>query len=418
VRFQCKFDVVPTVHSAPQRATAGPRRRARTAATRDPGSCPPRRLGLALVAGAALAVAGCASFDGQGRPVWKLEPVYRVNHVMQSALAYYGLGRYFDGSEQWDKSIDAYRKAIAADAGYVEAYNALGVALARSGRHADAEITLRQAVALAPAQAHILNNLGYVLLLGGKAHDAVTALQAAVALDGENEGAAANLRLALASDAGTPAPVATAQAQAAPAPSPTAAMDTPAGIATVASPSPGRLADGVSPAPAVEAPFVTAPAVTSPVVTGSVVTAPIVTAPPSSVAGATPAPGAAASGTATIPPMPISSVEVSNGNGTPRMAEKVGRWLATVHGVQVDRLTNQRPFTQAHTVIQYRHGHREEAQRLARRMPAAIEPGPHASAGLRSNLRIVLGRDLVSRASCFQANGCAADTTAVASARP
>jgi tetratricopeptide (TPR) repeat protein len=115
---------------------------------------------------------------------WDIEPVLSVKHTIHSSQAYYTMGRYYDGSQAWDKSIDAYRKAIAADAQNIEAYNALGVALAQSGRYADAETTLRQAIAIDPARTHMRSNLGYVLLLAGKPSEAVAELNAVVKQNG------------------------------------------------------------------------------------------------------------------------------------------------------------------------------------------------------------------------------------------
>ena len=89
----------------------------------------------AVTVAALLALAGCAtSVEPGGALAWKVEPLMLVKHGAQSSAAYYALGRYHDGSQAWDKAADAYRKAIAADARNVEAYNALGVALARSHR--------------------------------------------------------------------------------------------------------------------------------------------------------------------------------------------------------------------------------------------------------------------------------------------
>ena len=130
-----------------------------------------------------MAAAGCATPDTDRPQAWRIEAVFNVKHAIQSSQGYYTLGRYHDGSKAWGLAVDAYRKAIAIDAHNLEAYNALGVALAQSGRHADAETVLRQAVALAPELSHVRSNLGYVLMLAGKPDEAVLALKAAVLQD-------------------------------------------------------------------------------------------------------------------------------------------------------------------------------------------------------------------------------------------
>jgi tetratricopeptide (TPR) repeat protein len=317
-----------------------------------------------LTAAALLALGGCASTrDGDAKP-WKIEPVYGVQHALASSDAYYRLGRYHDGSQEWAKAVDAYRKAIAVDAGNVEAYNALGVALARTGRLAEAEITLRQAVALDPARAHVLNNLGYVLLLAGKPADAVVVLEAAVAQDATNRSADANLQVAL------------ARARSAPA----------------ARPAPGPARDDVVVSTAAREDAV-------PVSTGAA----IVPAGPAAVP----------------PPVPAASpdIEIRNGNGVAGMASRLGRFLAG-RGCPAARLTNLPSYTQAATVIVYSAGHEQAARRLAHAMPGDATLRPATDPGMRAPLVVVLGRDWARSATCVAITGCrtpVATDTAVAS---
>jgi tetratricopeptide (TPR) repeat protein len=287
----------------------------------------------ALAGAALLAIAGCASIDaGVAKRPWKVEPVMNVQHAGPSGQAYYTLGQYFDGMRDWGKAIDAYRKAIAIDARHVEAYDALGVALAQSGRLAEAEITLRQAVALAPERARALNNLGYVLMLSGKTDEAVVTLKAAVGRDQGNARAVANLREAL----GGPAA----------APEVTAKADTPAAVSETTSPS---------------VPFEQARAPASPLPTASVVPT-------------------------------VSRLEISNGNGVPGMAARVRRELA-MQGIATERLSNQSRFDQRHSVVQYRVGHEEAALRVAHSIPGDVRADARATSGLRSDVRVVIGHD-------------------------
>jgi hypothetical protein len=217
--------------------------------------------------------AGCATLEPQVSKAWKVEPVLDVRHTIQSAQGYFTLGRYYDGMRMWDKSIEAYRKAIAADGGHIEARNGLGVALAQRWRHDDAEAAFREAIALAPNAAHVRSNLGYVLMLAGKPLEAVRELRAAVALDKTDATAIANLREAVwqlevarttdpavdrrMADLGPvevpPAPVAAATT-AQPA-QPTLAAPAAAAVISVAAP----LTQAEVAAPLVAAPLVTAP---------------------------------------------------------------------------------------------------------------------------------------------------------------
>jgi tetratricopeptide (TPR) repeat protein len=354
---------------------------------------------VAVAAGLSIAVSGCASLDaGQPAP-WKMEPLYKVNHTMQSSQAYYELGRYYDGSQLWDKAIDAYRKAIAVDAGNVEAFNALGVALAQSGRYADAEITLRQAVALAPDRSHILNNLGYVLLLAGKNDDAVAVLKTALARDGGNAGAAANLQLAMAR-ATPPSHAALGAEGAAPASEASAKQ---------------AAAQQVSDRPdtylaAVERETSPPASKGKPVAEASAAPRPPVTSTSTPGSSAPSARAAAFHETA-------SRLEISNGNGLPGMAARVSRWLAA-RGIATQRLTNQPSFDLQHTVVQYREGDEQAAMRLVRSMPANVKLDAKPTPGLRSNVRVVLGHDWLKIAACLDSNTCGAAGTPVAMANP
>lgn len=160
------------------------------------------RFPLLIIASAALAA--CATSDPKQtaanpkRPgQWKIEPVLNVKHAENASKSFYTLGRYYDGMRAWDKSIDAYRKSIAADATNVEAHNALGAALAQRQRLDEAEASFRRALALDANLAHVQSNLGYVLMLAGKPAAAVAALKVAVRLDPDNLTNRTNLREAL-----------------------------------------------------------------------------------------------------------------------------------------------------------------------------------------------------------------------------
>jgi len=355
MRFQCRIGTIAQTEptqarraTAPRpnqvervRQTAQPERRA-AAKDRD---WPMR----AAIAGAVLAASGCAALDSRAPAAWKVEPVFNVTHSVQSSQAYYSLGQYFDGSMAWGQSIDAYRKAIAADANNTEAYNALGVALAQAGRYQDAETTLRQAVALAPGRTHVRNNLGYVLLMAGKPLDAVAELKSVVDQDGSNTIARANLREAMNRSEATAASPAVEVARPAP-------VETGSGQVSVEVP-------------------VTAPAAAIPAM--------------SSIEK----------------PVRASTLEVSNGNGVPGMAARVGHWLER-QGVPTDRLSNQQPFTQRLTVVQYRIGHEQAARHVAESLPANATAEPRPTPGLRSDVRVILGRDWVQTAACLERQTC------------
>ena len=101
-----------------------------------------------------------------------------------------------------------------------------------------------------------------------------------------------------------------------------------------------------------------------------------------------------ASASANDLPMTVRcGVEVSNGNGVTGMARKVDGLLQAV-GLPRSRLTNQKPFTQRSTEIQYRDGHEVAAASLSARLPN--RPAIVRDDRLRADIdvRLVLGKDL------------------------
>jgi len=411
----------------------------------------------AIASAVLLASTGCA-MPGPGiASAWDIEPVLNVKHTIHSSQAYYTMGRYYDGSQAWGKSIDAYRKAIAADAQNIEAYNALGVALAQSGRYADAETTLRQAIAIDPARTHMRSNLGYVLLLAGKPSEAVMELKAVVKQNGGDAMALANLREAMArADAAQHGNAADDETAASKEEAVTSANS------SKASPVAPRVSvdvdvDGVAFSGSVPTP-IPAAEVRAPLTVSVSVPMPLqlATAPALQTVGARVPPvpesvGTVPSGpnwpdrpTAAAPKehvaivdiavaarpqsqsvpvavraedlgakMQASRLEVSNGNGVAGMARLVGRWLAT-QGLDNVRLTNQRSFAQRTTLIQYRSGHEEEARRVARSLPAGAKVLSGPTQGLRSDVRVVLGRDWTQTAICLEHNTCQPTVDSVA----
>jgi tetratricopeptide (TPR) repeat protein len=353
-------------------ATPAERRR-HTKARKSPYEAMLRRGALAVAV--MLALAGCAtSASPENALAWKVEPVLDVKHGAQSSSAYYTLGRYHDGSQSWDKASDAYRKAIAADERNVEAYNALGVALARSHRLEDAEAALRKAVGIAPRSAHVRSNLGFVLLLANRPLDAVSELQTALTLDRDNVTAHAHLLEALTKL--EPRLVSSTAEVSAPA---SIAAEVPEALGPVALPRAAELQVIDSP--------------TVPAFPGPAMDTPEPATPPS-----VPAPK-------TAPAKMSIRLELSNGNGIGGAAARLKQWL-TAEGLPVERLTNQRPFDQQHTLIQYRAGHQEAALRVAKALHMSTQLSDSPSTGLKSDVRVVLGHDLARTTACLEHKAC------------
>jgi tetratricopeptide (TPR) repeat protein len=168
-------------------------------AARQPRARSHRRApALSLMAALLLSAAGCASLDPAGSKAWRIDPVLDVRHSAIAAHGYYAVGRYQDGMRAWDKAAAAYQLAVEADPRHAEAHNGLGVALARLGRHEEAESALRQAVGIEPRRAHMRSNLGFMMLQAGRVSEALAELKAAVRLDPDDATARGNLREAVA----------------------------------------------------------------------------------------------------------------------------------------------------------------------------------------------------------------------------
>jgi hypothetical protein len=113
-------------------------------------------------------------------------------------------------------------------------------------------------------------------------------------------------------------------------------------------------------------------------------------------AAATPA-RAAAGIAATSKP----TVEIANGNGVAGMARRM-KYVLLARGIAVSRLTNERPYKQQETKIQYRLGYEQEAEALkqALRGHAAMVAANKLSG--RSSLRLVLGKDAIAHMALIE----------------
>jgi tetratricopeptide (TPR) repeat protein len=231
-------------------------------------------------------------------------------------------------------------------------YNEAGMRLAAQGRHEEAIEQFQGAIALEPGRAYLHNNLGYVHLLLGQPAKALQAFEAARHLDPRHPATLQNIKAARA----------LLVRQQPPAPPVAARRDqTPSAPGFASTP-------GISIAPIAPHVFeLRAPAVTP----------------------------AAQPARPAEPARPASPrkprLDVANGNGVPGMARRTAKQLAR-QGALIARVSNELPFNQQATVVQYRAGHEAEAIELAARVPNA-RTTLNDSLPARIDLRLVLGRD-------------------------
>ena len=378
-----------------------------------------------------------------------VKPALSLSSVGERPDGYYQLGRYYQGQNRLDQAIEAYRKALTLDRNFVDAHNALGAVYAAQGRLDEAVIEFEIVVATLPVTSYAWNNLGYAYLLQGKSGDAVAAFERATAFDLTNQRAWNNLGTALAQRgdsvaakekfaraaelaaaaptastapimAASPAVVPAASFAAVPVASPAAVpiaavTATPIVLAAaVPAASPAEL-PGAAPAVAVPTAIQIDAVVAVPLDKLTEASAPIPLGP--QPAGFDSGKETGSFGSAIVDNTGNSELvqlapsvyelrlaprfvaaqsfrlELSNGNGVTGMARRLGEQLIAT-GLPKARLTNQKPFRQRLTQIQYRDGYADVAEALRSRMPN--QPPMIKTAALRAStdVRVVLGRDL------------------------
>jgi Tfp pilus assembly protein PilF len=359
--------------------------------------------------------------------LYDVQALMSVRNSNESPRAYYQLGRYHQARNQLDAAATAYQKALSLDDGYYEAKNALGVIYSMQGKLDLAIEFFCSALVQAPRSAHLHNNLGHAYYLQHKYQEAIDSLEAAAALEPHNQRTLHNLGLAY---AGAGLPEKSAQTL--------RARDVLAVSSELGEPGAtarGQL--GATPSAANER----VPAVAS---AGDVFSRALPVSPSTSSSTATRALEVGNSAAESIvhrsdadatlvlvnanvyelrtPKLPahkqsVSSsaaprqliahaerlfrLEVSNGNAIPGMARKVGEQFKR-SGINVDRLTNQVPYRQAITEIQYRDGYVSEAVKVASLLQHQVIV-VHAKA-LRPDIhvRLVLGKDVPDHVALFK----------------
>ena len=342
---------------------------------------------------------------------WSVKPAVASKKGSEKPEAMYQLGRYYQGQNRFTEAINAYSKALKADSGYAEANNGLGVIYSRQGKYAEAIEAFKAAIKSTPKAAHLYSNLGYAYYLQGQYAESVKALQQATALDPNNKRALNNLGLAYAKAGNTLGSALafsdaisadqrenskqTSTNESAKAIPAMAAVDVTV-LKTTAQPEAETLAlpkdRGLI--KSVDADKLVLPTVESRAKLVQV-------APNVSELQIKPEYNQSAQLAAVEQGAEFRNVklEVANGNGVRGAAGKVGRFLRE-QGYATARLTNQKPFKTQTTQIQYRAGYEQQAQQLQTQLldsPALVQRND-----LRTNVRVVLGKDMVTQLAYYE----------------
>ncbi len=301
----------------------------------------------------------------------KIHPNLQVRHSSnETAEAYYQLGRTHQAQGNLDTALTGYTYAIARDPRHAEARNAAAAIHAQQGRLAQARAMMLAVIVDYPAASQAYNNLGYIDHLRGDHAGAAQYIRRALELDPHNARALNNLRLveAALAHAGPAAPGAPVPALPAAAPPPAPASATAARMALV------------QVVPNVYELRLT-PKAAPPLMVGA------------SVLASLPLPLAiAALPPAAAPAMAPVRLDVANGDGTPGLARRIGA-LFGQHGFPVARLSNERPFGQRDTRIEYRPGYAQPAEALRKLIAGPVVLAPVQALAAGADLRVVLGKN-------------------------
>jgi tetratricopeptide (TPR) repeat protein len=110
---------------------------------------------------------------------------------------HFAAGKLFEAQGLHNKAITQYRKAVATNHHYIDAYNRLGMLYGRLGMHDDAVKTFQQAIALKPDNATLHNNLGFEYAMQARWGEAERSLRRALELEPDFQRAHVNLGLVL-----------------------------------------------------------------------------------------------------------------------------------------------------------------------------------------------------------------------------
>jgi len=349
---------------------------------------------IAISVPAAFCIAACQSWQPDGQAL-RVVPVEPVRHGTSLAQALYAVGRYHQGQQRDDKAIETYTRLLVEYPDHAEAHNALGMLLARQGRYEAAIGELEKAVAHAPDSASMRNNLGYAYLLNERVDEAIVVLKVAAGLDPANPRVRDNLELALARGGqgesasgavllGAVEPV----KPVGPAVIPAAQQNQ-----AVASPSPGERGVAGSRNDNLPEQMQLVEVATNVFSLQPPTPRKMAATLPKGVPES-PVPARESTGAAD-PAGKGGKLEVSNGNGITGLAKTTSGHLRAA-GYGRTRLTNDMPYRQQVTEIQYRPGF----EPLARELQASLRNGIPlvVSTQLRADvhMRLLLGKDVSS----------------------
>jgi len=110
---------------------------------------------------------------------------------------HFAAARMFEEQGHVERAVEQYRKAIAVNHHYADAYHRLGLLLSKVSRHDEAIDAFARAVELEPRNAHFYNNFGFELMFEERWSEAERELREAIRLQPGLKRAQINLAMAL-----------------------------------------------------------------------------------------------------------------------------------------------------------------------------------------------------------------------------
>ena len=365
-------------------------------------------------------MSSCASNQSTSAAPWTIkQSAVTKSSNDNKPEAMYQLGRYYQGQNRFDEAVNAYLKALNADANFVEARNGLGVIYSRQGKYREAIEAFQAAIRQAPKAPHLYSNMGYAYYLQGQYAESVKALQQATALDPTNQRALNNLGQAYAK-AGNTTQSALAFAEAISVEKPN---NTAAEVAMPVQSIPPATVTNIAAKPVADSSAKTASTHDTQIlaipkdrgVIRTVDSAPLVLpvvesraklvslAPHISELQVRPQSAEMLQLASVESPQDLQKVrlEVANGNGVSGAAGKVSKFLRG-QGYATARLTNQRPFKTKTTQIYYRSGYEAQAQFLQSKLLDAPKLVERNDMRANVSVRVVLGKDMVTQLAHYE----------------
>jgi tetratricopeptide (TPR) repeat protein len=285
-----------------------------------------------------------------------VKPVNEIKHSENvNADAHYQRGTYYQTRGNLNLALEAYNDALGLDSRHAEARNAMATIYSQQGNFAKAESSLREAVVQNPNAAHLRNNLGYVHYLRGNHESAMKEFRAALSLEPKNEWARNNLEMAQDAMSKRVSKLVERPKSAVPPPTVTVTpLDIWSDIKVTENTKPYMPTAGNNTAPAIQSEI---------------------------------------KPTAVLIASNEFRLEISNGSGIPGLAKRLSQVLTRL-GIPVKIISNEQPYRQVVTDIQYREGFEKDAKNLRDKLNGQALVSRVSAQAKPIDIRVVVGKDL------------------------